>query len=83
MQCLKNVFVLALVIFVTDNLILAALTFFEPLYIYAVIFLRLIFQFRFSMRKIFSEPAAVSLHTVSVPTIKRLYYYFISIRQNQ
>lgn len=41
LQCLKDSFVFTLVIFVTDNLILVA--FLEPLCIYAVIFLRLIF----------------------------------------
>lgn len=35
------------------------------------------------MRNIFSDPAAVSLHTISIPTVKSLYCYFISIRQNQ
>lgn len=40
LQRLKNSFVFALVIFVTDNLILAAI--FEALCIYAVIFPRLI-----------------------------------------
>ena len=83
LQSFKNVFVLALVIFVTDNWILAALIFLEPLYIYAVIFLRLVFQLGFWTRNIFSDPAAVSLHTISIPTVERLYYYFIAIRHNQ
>lgn len=35
------------------------------------------------MKYIFSDSAAVSLHTISIPTGKRLCYYFVSIRQNQ